>query len=80
MVPTIILFGLLLGRWWKSALAATVLVWPAMLWSAGVVSTPGEVAGAATLALLNGAVGVGVHHLVLGLVRSARHQWPHSPS
>ena len=78
MIPTMILFGLLLGRWWKSALAAAALVWPAMLWIDGVVSTPSEAAGAAILALLNSAVGVGVHQLVLALVRLARHHWPHS--
>jgi hypothetical protein len=76
VIPTMILFGLLFGRWWKSALVAAALLWPALLWVDGVITTPGEIAGAAVLALLNSAVGVGVHQLVLGLIRLARHHWP----
>ncbi len=78
MIPTMILVGLLLGRWWKSALVAGALSWPALLWIDGVITTPERVAGAAVLALLNTAVGVGVHQLVLGLTRLARHRRPRS--
>lgn len=78
MIPTMILVGLLLGRWWKSTLVAGVLSWPAWLWIDGVLTTPAQVAGAAVLAVLNTAVGVGVHQFVLGLTRLARHRRPRS--
>ena len=76
MIPTMILFGLLFGRWWKSALVAAALSWPTLLWIDGVIATPAEIAGAAVLALLNSAVGVGVHQLTLSLIRLVRHHWP----
>ncbi len=78
MIPTMILFGLLLGRWWKSTLVAGALLWPALLWIDGVITTPSQIAGAAVLALLNTVVGVGVHQLVLWLTRLARHRRPRS--
>ncbi len=78
MIPTMTLFGLLLGRWWKSTLVAGALLWPAFLWIDGVITTPGQIAGAAVLALLNTAVGVGVHQLGLWLTRLARHPRPRS--
>lgn len=72
MIPTMILFGLLLGRWWKLALLVGTSGWTVLLWSQGLLSTPMEVVGAAALALANTAVGVLVHQLLLTLVRRVR--------
>jgi hypothetical protein len=66
------LFGLVLGRWWRFALVAGTCAWPALLWTQGLIGTPLEVAGAAALALANTAVGVLVHQLVLSVVRRGR--------
>ena len=74
MIPTMILFGLLLGRWWKVALVVGAS--PALLWARGVIAAPPEIVGAAALGLVNTAVGVMAHQLVLALLRRAR---GHSP-
>ena len=74
MIPTMILFGLVFGRWWKSALVAAAILWPTLLWAQDVITTPGEAIAAAVLGVLNSAVGVGAHQLVLGLVRVGRRQ------
>ena len=75
MIPIMILFGLVFGRWWKSALVAAAILWPTLLWAEAVITTPGEALGAAVLGVLNSAVGVGAHQLVLGLVRVGHRLW-----
>ena len=77
VIPTMILFGLLLGRWWKFALIVGTSAWTVLLRSQGLLATPPEIVGAAALALVNTAVGVLVHQLVLAVVRQARA--PHRP-
>ena len=72
MIPTMILFGLLIGRGWKVALVAGTSAWPLLLWSQGLLATPSDMLGAAALALVNTAVGVLVHQLVLALARRVR--------
>jgi hypothetical protein len=57
MIPTMIVVGLVLGRWWWLALAVAGVGWPAVLWSQGIIDS-GQVAGAALLAVANAAVGV----------------------
>lgn len=76
MIPTMILVGLLLGRWWKTALVLGSTAWPVLLWTQGLIDTAPEIAGAAALALANTAVGAMVHQLVLALVRRARRHPP----
>lgn len=76
MIPTMILVGLLLGRWWKPALVVGTTAWPFLLWTQGVISTPAELGGAAALGLVNTAAGILVHQLVLALLRRTR---DHSP-
>jgi hypothetical protein len=76
VIPTMILVGLLLGRWWRAALVVGAAGWPVLLWAQGLVSTPGELLGAAALGLVNTAVGVLVHQLGLALVRRARRPSP----
>ena len=57
---------------------AQAILWPTLLWAEDVITTPGEAIAAAVLGVLNSAVGVGAHQLVLGLVRVARHHWHRS--
>ena len=76
MIPTMILFGLLLGRWWKSALIVGTSAWTALLWSQGLLATPPEIVGAAALALVNTSIGVLAHQLVLAVVRRIRGHQP----
>lgn len=71
MIPTMIGFGLLAGRWWKTALVGGAIYWPVLLLSTGVISW-GHVGGAAALGLANTAVGVLVHQAVLRTVRAVR--------
>lgn len=70
MIPTMILFGLVFGRWWKTTLVAGTLGWPLLLLTGDVLHSAEEVAGAAALGLANTLVGVAVHQLFLRLVRA----------
>lgn len=72
MIPTVILFGLLCGRWWKSGLVAGTLGWPLFLLANDILHSPQEVLGALGLGFVNTFAGVAVHQLALSLVRTAR--------
>ena len=76
MIPTMILFGLLLGRWWRTALVAGTASWTVLLWSQGIIGSPAQVAGAAALALANTAIGVMAHQGLLAAVRRVRRPSP----
>jgi hypothetical protein len=78
VIPMMILVGLLLGRWWKSALVAGATAWPVLLWRQGLIDTAPEIVGAAALALSNTAVGAMVHQLALAPVRRTRRH-PQTP-
>lgn len=69
MIPTMILFGLVFGRWWRAALIASAVGWPAVLVATGVMSVEPGLLGAAGLAVANAAVGVFVHQVVLRMSR-----------
>lgn len=71
MIPTLILFGLIFGRWWRSSLVVGTVGWPVLLLATHTVSSLAETAGAAGLALLNTGVGVLIHQAVSTLVRLA---------
>jgi hypothetical protein len=75
MIPTMMLVGLVFGRWWRTTLIAAAVLWPALVaWTAGPV-TVGQVIGASLLGVANAAVGVLVHQAVLWLVRRRRQGW-----
>lgn len=81
MIPTVILWGLVFGRWWKATLVGSALVWPAVLVVDGVTGLElGQLVAAASLAVGNAAVGVAVHQGVLWLVRRVRRDSPAVPS
>ena len=75
MIPTMIVFGLVFGRWWKLAIAVGAVLWPTILVFTGVIGVA-DVLGAAALGALNTAVGIAVHQVALWLVRSIRRDRP----
>ena len=72
MIPTMILFGLVTGRWWRLALIAAAIVWPVLLLVDGVVGISADLLAAALFGVVNAAVGVAVHQALLWLVRRVR--------
>jgi hypothetical protein len=71
VVPTMIAFGLVFGRWWKSALVVGSLGWPAALLASSTI-TAEQLPAALGLGLANTTVGVAVHQAVLRAVRALR--------
>lgn len=73
MIPTMILFGLVLGWRWRPALVSAAVVWPAVIVVSGVVELSWTAAivllGAAILGAANAAVGILVTQGTLALVR-----------
>ncbi len=57
MIPTMIVFGMVFGYWWRAALIAAPFLWPLLLVELGGLGLSG-VPVAAVLGLLNAAVGV----------------------
>ncbi len=83
MLPTMLLFGLVLGRWWKTCLVVGTLCWPLLLWLENIIDTPTEFLGAAGLAALNTTVGVVIHQSLLrlfGWLRKDRRAPDHAPA
>lgn len=74
MIPMMIVFGLLAGRWWKPALVVGAVGWVAILLVSDVPgsSQPLIILGGAILGLASTGVGVAIHQGVLWLVRSVR--------
>ena len=72
VIPTMIAFGLVLGRWWRPTLLLAAIVWPAILIAAGLVDVEAGLLTAAGLGALNAAVGILLHQAVLGLTRLGR--------
>lgn len=73
MIPTLILFGLIFGRWPRSAILIGTLGWPLVLLAGNTISAGVLLIGAAGYAFINTGVGVLVHQVVLRLVRRLRH-------
>jgi hypothetical protein len=74
MIPTLIVFGLVFGRWWRITLLAAAVGWPLLLVAIGIVA-PYEadtVAVAAIFAVINTAVGVLPHQVCLQTYRLLR--------
>jgi hypothetical protein len=67
MIPTLILVGLIVGRWWLVAIAA--IAWPIALAGTKVGSGFTFVFGSAAVAAANTAAGVAVHKSALKIVR-----------
>jgi hypothetical protein len=80
MIIPMIVFGLLVGWWWRVALVAGAVIWPLMLWQAGLYDdleyvsggAVGLTLGAAFLGAANTGVGVAIDQAVLAVVRRIR--------
>lgn len=64
MIPTLILFGLIFGRWWRAALIISAVGWPALLLTTDVTAADHTLLTASLLAIANTAAGVAVHQLI----------------
>lgn len=72
VIPTLILFGLAFGRWWRSSIAVAAVGWPALLVATGVMAFGPGLLGAAGLAIANTAIGVLIHQGILRMIRRLR--------
>ncbi|KXK61541.1 hypothetical protein AWW66_13220 [Micromonospora rosaria] len=72
MIPTLILFGLLLGRWWRTSLIVAAVGWPLLLVAGDGTTVGPALIGASGLAVANTAVGVLVHQGILRMIRATR--------
>jgi hypothetical protein len=72
MIPTLILWGLVSGRWWRFSVIAASVGWPVALVATEVIGVGSELIGAAILAAANTFVGVIVHQAALWGVRRGR--------
>lgn len=75
MIPTLISFGLVFGRWWRLSLVVAAVGWPILLVADGTMEFEAGLLGAASLAVINAGVGVLAHQGILRTVRllSRRH-------
>lgn len=71
MIPSMIIFGLLAGRWWKTALVLGAVGWAAVVFFTGAI-TASQIPVAALFGLVNTGVGVAIHQGVLWLARRLR--------
>jgi hypothetical protein len=72
MIPTMILLGLVFGRWWLASLVAAAAGWPLLLVATDVSAFEAGLIGAAALAVINAAVGVLIHQGGLHAYRHVR--------
>jgi hypothetical protein len=72
MIPTMILLGLVFGRWWLASLVAAAAGWPLLLVVTDVDVSEAGLIEAAALAVTNAAVGVLIHQGVLHAYRHVR--------
>ena len=69
MIPTLILIGLVFGRWWRIVIPLAAVGWPVLLIVTGVDSGFGFAVGAAALATVNVLAGVIVFQALWLFVR-----------
>lgn len=76
MIPLMLLYGLVLGRWWRFALISAGVVWPVLLWVGGIFAglehpwqLMGQLVLAVLLAVINAGVGVALYQGVLYVIR-----------
>lgn len=77
MIPSMIVFGILFGRWWVAAIIGGGLLWGLVIGAMSVYANEetfswGLVLGAALLGATNSAFGAGIHQMVLWITRKIR--------
>lgn len=70
MIPTLLVLGAVLGRWWRSTLVLGTVGWVVVLLATDVIGWS-SVLAAAAFGFVNTAVGVAVHQGVLWAIRGA---------
>jgi hypothetical protein len=70
VIPTLILLGLVLGRWWRFVIPLAAVGWPILLLVTGVDRGFDFVVGASAFAFANVVVGVLLYQFLWLLVRS----------
>jgi hypothetical protein len=73
MIPTLILLGVLLGRWYRWVLVGAVVGWPALLVVDGVLVWGWVLLGASAVAAVNTGVGVLAYQGIRRVVQPVRH-------
>lgn len=76
MIPTLILLGLISGRWWRLSLVAAAVGGPVLLVATDTTDVEVGLLGAAGLAVINAGVGMLVHQGVLRAVRLLARRHP----
>lgn len=76
MIPSLIAFGLIFGRWWKPTVVIGVAGWVVVLLVTDII-TWHVIPAAAAFAFINTAVGVLVHQGGLWVVRAVRSRAEH---
>jgi hypothetical protein len=74
VIPTLILFGLVFGRWWRLSLVTAAVGWPVLLVVDDTMDVEVGLLGAAGLAVINAGIGVLVHQGALRTLRLLRHR------
>lgn len=69
MIPTLLLVGLVLGRWWRVVIPLATVGWPVLLIVTGVDSGLDFGVAAGLLAVANVGIGVLLNQVVRRLVR-----------
>lgn len=72
--------GLVLGRWWRTAIVSGAVLWPVILLLTGFDLAPEPMLVAVVLGAANTAVGVLVHQGILALVRRFRRRRASAPA
>ncbi len=72
MIPGLILFGAVFGRWWRVTLLTAAVGWPVLLVLTGAMRVEPALLGASGLAVLNTGAGVQIHRGILGAGRTLR--------
>ena len=69
MIPTMILFGLVFGHWWRATLIAAAIGWPVLLIVADVDIELAALPASAALGAANAAIGILVHRALWIIAR-----------
>lgn len=72
MIPVLLFLGVALGHWWRTALVASAIGWPAVLVATDVMDVEPVLLAASALAVLNVGVGLLLHHAVAWAWRAIR--------
>ena len=79
LVPSLILFGMLFGHWWRSVIPTATVGWPLLLVATGTTTFGTGLLIGAGLAFLNTSVGVVINRGVVWMGRRVQRRSRSSP-